>query len=439
MFEILRKRSRCVGSALFRGNLPPRLEEFAHLPQRGIRVEPLKADESMHWRARLRHPEWGDAEAVCFRDVMYPSREVLGFDPKLSDDDVDAIYACDSSVSLQMEGRSRFVLRDRKFMLRFLDALLGAAGVAAADHASEMFWTRPALEDELSHDADLDVRSVYTIHAVREDDGEQIVWFHTHGLAELGAFDFDVLRPSESFLDHSGDFTRALAFAILDGHAKAGMTELEIAYPFYPLHLVPAERFMKRGRPADTALRDDPEGHHLRDRVVICDPPPQGLFGRLFGSERLKPQRGFMGEISDRIMVYFTHSATALMADRARKTYPVLRRIAEEMAEFELPVAVKLGYEIDVGEPDECEHLWFDVHALADDHVEATLVNQPRAIARMQQGERGNHPVERLSDWMMITPFGPISPHTFHARRLINANRDQVRQLVAEAKAAQED
>ena len=124
--------------------------------------------------------------------------------------------------------------------------------------------------------------------------------------------------------------------------------------------------------------------------------------------------------------------ASQLMAERARKTYPVLRQIAEEVAELELPVLVKIGYVVDGGDDDEREHLWFQAHALAPETVDATLVNAPYYIERLNEGDRGTHSIEGLSDWTVMTPFGPINPRAFHARRLIREHRDEMLRLKAQ-------
>ena len=62
---------------------------------------------------------------------------------------------------------------------------------------SELFWSPAMLDDELAHDADLDVEALYTIHASTTTAARsRVYWLHTHGLEALGAFDIDVLRPS---------------------------------------------------------------------------------------------------------------------------------------------------------------------------------------------------------------------------------------------------
>jgi len=427
MLDFLRRRSSCGGSALFRGTVPHGLEQLDGLTARGVTAEAGPANSEAHWTATLRHPEWGEAQAACLRNPPRPDRSLLSIDPRLAGADAEAIGDCGVSVSLQMEGPRRFVLRDRKYMLRFLEALLGADGVVAVDHTSQAFWTRPALEDELAHDADLDVESVFTIHAVSEDEDDRAVtWLHTHGLAELGRFDFDIVRPDREFVDNCGDFCRALAFAILEGTAVPGMTDFEIGRPFPELFLAPAGDFMRAAAPDDTAPRDDPSLDHLRDRVVLCDPPPGNPLTRLIRGDRPRPGRAFRRGLPENVVLSFSTAATELMADRARRTFPVLRCIADEVAPLELPVLLKIGYVVDGGGPDQREHLWFHVHALGDETVDATLLNAPHAIARMNEGDRGTHAIEGLSDWVVLTPLGQINPRAFHVRRMIGDLRDDL-------------
>ena len=123
------------------------------------------------------------------------------------------------------------------------------------------------------------------------------------------------------------------------------------------------------------------------------------------------------------------------MADRARRTFPVYRTIADEVAELELPVLVKLGFAVDGGDDDQREHLWFMVHDLGEDSIDGTLVNQPLWIDRLSEGHRGTHQVDLLSDWTVLTPFGPINPHAFHARQLVAVHREEMLARLGEATA----
>jgi hypothetical protein len=94
----------------------------------------------------------------------------------------------------------------------------------------------------------------------------------------------------------------------------------------------------------------------------------------------------------------------------------------------------KIGYVVDGGGADEREHLWFEVHELHDDCIDGTLLNQPYWIERLNEGDRGSHPLELLSDWSVLTPFGPINPHAFYARRLVREHHDEMLEMLEKAR-----
>src|SRR5688572_11259631 len=61
-------RNRSVdvaGSVLFRGSLPPRVDDFVALERCGATVERLEGDANAHWGLRCRDDAWGDAYIVC--------------------------------------------------------------------------------------------------------------------------------------------------------------------------------------------------------------------------------------------------------------------------------------------------------------------------------------------------------------------------------------
>ena len=114
------------------------------------------------------------------------------------------------------------------------------------------------LDDELAHDADLDVEALYTIHAVYDDESADagFYWLHTHGLDELGAFDIDVVRPSPLLASNAGDPLRALAFAALEGSVTPSTDCFTLGNPGGVVDLVPADDFNAAAAPEDARLRD---------------------------------------------------------------------------------------------------------------------------------------------------------------------------------------
>lgn len=430
MFGFLRAKTSSVGSILFPGAHAPRLEQLVTLSKSAVRVELGESPDACHWKASLVHEDWGNAELFSFREPMpAPDRELLELDPRLNEKDVNAICGCRASLELRMIGTRRNVLRDRKNALRFMNAVLGDDGVCVIDRVSQTTWTHAALNDELFHDADLDVQSLFTLHAVADHQGS-ITWLHSHGLGELGAYDFDVLCPGKDLLAQHNEFTRAVAFAIVEGELKVGDT-MPLMRPGGDIHMMSADRFMREADTSFAKLRDDPDRDHVEKRAVVCDKPKRGLFG--LGAPKVEPCTWIRESLPNELVLDFSTAASNLMAERARNTYSVLQYAAQEVAEFQFPALVKLGYVVDGGGADDKEHLWFEVHETHDDRIDCTLVNQPFNISRMSPGQRADHPVERLSDWAVMTPMGRITPRDVMPLRVIRNNRERLREAIARA------
>lgn len=427
-----------VGSVLFRGALPPRLENFPELARRGIDVRPLPAADGVHWAATLDHPQHGSATLTCLRDAPLPPESLFDMDPRLTGAERKAARQVGSTVTLSTAARSGNVLRDRKDLLWYLRAVMADDGLAAVDHLSGALWSRDGLDDELAHEAELDIDAIYTLHLVYDEDAagaadpdrRQVFWLHSHGLRELGFWDFDILSPAPDFYGRGFDTLRAIAFSIVeenfvrDGEALPLMAQA-------PVCAVSARRCLDAlEADAYPLYRGAVDEDHLKGHGILCDAARSGWWARLRGRDRARPCAFFQQTPPDEVLLHFSSTSTALMATRAKQTIPVLKAIREEFAEFPFPTLVKLGLTTDNGS--DHEHLWFEVHDIGADTVDATLVNQPFAIASLKPGQRGTHALELLSDWTVMTPAGNITPRETRTVRDLRAHKDQLREALKE-------
>lgn len=106
--------------------------------------------------------------------------------------------------------------------------------------------------------------------------------------------------------------------------------------------------------------------------------------------------------------------------------------MAAEFAEFEVVTIAKLGYPTRDGGK---EHLWFEVHGFGDDTLDATLANRPFTVD-LREGERAERPTDLLTDWMLMTPAGNVTPRSLSAARKLREHADEIRASMAEARAA---
>jgi hypothetical protein len=373
--------------------------------------------------ARGRLERWHDVEVSAAPEAP-PLRELLRFSAAVTDEERRVGELATAALLVRVPAAEKNVLRDRKRLLRALRALMQEDGVMAADVASMIPWSRASLDDELAHDADLDVEALYCLHAVHEARPEEVTWLHTHGLAELGGFDVDVLRPAPRLLANVGDTMRVFAFAIIERTVTPTTAEFEFAAPNGRVRFVPARDFMATAAADDAALRSSAADEHLQNRAVLCE-PGRRLFSR---GDRPQPSRFLSKPPRDGVALFFSDAATELSAERARQTVGVLRGLVDEFADLGLPALIKLGYPRDDGSGR--EHLWFSVHAIGGTTVDATLENSPYGVARLRAGDRGEHLLELVTDWTILTPFGSITPRSLVAARAVRERRDDVKTLI---------
>ena len=431
------KQVDLTGAVHFRGTMPPRAENFAFMQKQGFKFKRMEPNASAHWGLHCRHEKYGSVWMTAVRNAPPLPPSFIEWDPRLTPLEKQEALQAGAAVFFQMEGTRGDVLRDRKNFLHFLGAAMGDDGVAVHDLAAQRFWSRAALDEELAHDAELDVDGLYTMHHVVESEADGAPsWLHTHGLAEIGFFDFDVLSPSEDLTERGMDFLRVLAFAIVEGNAKCNEPKVKIAEPGGIVRLVDVATFNAKAEPDVKALRlgsDESDEDHNANRSIVCE-LQGGLLSGLFGGSKIRSSKFCSSPLDDNLLFMFSNEATAMMAERARKTVNLFAALKEELAEFEFPTLAKLGYPIDNAAGEfEKEHLWFECHQISGDKIEGTLANDPIGIARMKAGQRGWHDAGLLSDWTIMTPLGMVTPRDTRPARIIRSNRDEFRRILQEA------
>jgi hypothetical protein len=421
MFAFLESDRPVVGHVLYPGTLAPRLEQLTALRPPVVFTRKAPSSDDL-WAVEAVHPKWGTVDLAGRRRGTPLPDVIIEHTRALSDVERTEARRGSAAVSVRLHPRPRKVLADRKRLLFWLQALIADGGVIGVDQASKLLWSPAMLEDELMHDADLDIEALYTIHAVWDPpDQSNVRWLHTHGLDVLGAFDIDVLSPSPLFVSNCGDPLRALAFAALEGTIDPATSRYELAHPGGAVRLMPVARFHAEARPEHRDLRTL-DAEHGPPRAVLCE-PVSGLLGRW--RTRPEPSRFLSRLRDDRFITPFSSASTDLMAERARQTLAVFRSLRDEFESLGLPAVAKLGYEIEGGGPSDREHLWFEVHGITNDSLDATLANRPFRVPQLFEGQRGTHDISRLTDWTIMSPEGPMTPRNISAARRLRENRDE--------------
>ena len=158
----------------------------------GIKSRPApKPLPGARWQLELEHPQWGRAQLTCLRQGLPPlPRDLIAFSNRLTEEEKDSLLLAQTGLHLSIESPSGHILRDRKNYLRLGNAVCGTDGIAVVDLLANAIWTPPALQDELAHDADLDIQDIYSLHAVTEQaegaDEKRVYWCIRTGCRKSG-------------------------------------------------------------------------------------------------------------------------------------------------------------------------------------------------------------------------------------------------------------
>jgi hypothetical protein len=427
-----RKLPQLGGSVLYRGAPGVRAENFEHLGKSGFDLKRLPDKQDVHWAIEARHPSLGKATVMSARNKMMFPTDLIDFESRLSPEDRVAIKAAGSAIEVLYEPATDHLLKERKKFLRFLHAFTADSTVAYVDHIAQTFWPPDGLADELAHDADVDILALFVVHAVGGDEGT--AWMHTHGFEHLGFTEFDILKPAPQVGSEAYDLVRALAFAVVEGAVKPDGPAYQLASPGGRVRLVSSEKVLRRGADLPREWPDMVDPSHLKGHAVVCD--PAGWLATFLGAGP-HPSRFLSSPIDENLLIHFSTPSSMLMAERARATYPVMRRWLEELKGLPLQPIVKLGYVVDGGGPRDLEHLWFEVHDAQESRIDATLLNAPFNISRFAAGQRAMHDAALLSDWNIMTPAGRVNPlGSLAGRQYLKHKTEILKSISHEGKAS---
>jgi hypothetical protein len=241
---------------------------------------------------------------------------------------------------------------------------------------------------------------LFTVHDVAPEDGEQH-WLHTHGLGRCGALELDVLDVPADGAGLIGQLVNAVASLFME----RGIPEPDepfLAGENLELVWLPWEDALSHMPEAIAGGADDRDESHAGARGVLLCP---GSYGS---------PSAYLEILRENPLLYVSDMETERMSLLASERLPRFLRLLSRFGGSDgWMFLVKLGYAVDsAGSPSDREHLWFQVHAYDGGDVDATLLNQPYRIARLVEGQRATHSLDRLSDWAIVCDKGRFDANT---------------------------
>lgn len=265
---------------------------------------------------------------------------------------------------------------------------------------------------------------IYTIHYIYDDKDEKpAYWFHTHGLTRCGSVELEMMNFTEEPKVMS-DMLSMVAKKFVDDPAPEG-EKFAVAYDGSGLDMawMRWEKALELMPGKILGGRDD---RHDEEGGPNVHADPSGILFALNDKGEFVSPEIYAKTLNEDPIYFISNEETERMSALARERFPYFRTIfntkryangapaVDEEGKYEWNFIVKLGLPVDDGEEGEREHLWFEVLSIANDAIEAKLLNQPYMIEALDEGDVGVYTAESLTDWLIYGPDQAYNTDTIY-------------------------
>ena len=323
------------------------------------------------------------------------------------DIDIEAIQKLEYGLAVEMVFGVN-ALSSYHLQLKLIHAMLPDA-LAVIDDSSEKIlsgrWVALAAESEVPPAP----RYLYTAQAVSGE--EDCVWLHTHGLNRCGRPELEVLASTKDNYQEHYNVLETLANRILEDEEVP-----EFGSPYFLAYvaegmplvvtLIDWEEAVELYEPDMLGGKRDRKDGHDRDTCVVFVYPSQ---------ESADKGEFYPLDIYDKFMkenpvFMISNEETDRMRAQAVERISYLFDAA---ADQDNHILVKIGLLVDEEhktQDNEREHIWFELLEVSGDRFQAKLTQEPYYIKDMHEGFVGEYGPEDVTDWLIYTPEGRISP-----------------------------
>ncbi|NRA96411.1 MAG: DUF4026 domain-containing protein [Planctomycetes bacterium] len=280
--------------------------------------------------------------------------------------------------------------------LRFVREVAVPGLVAVYDDNALIIRSGREIEDLCACDVPPRASTLYAVHVVEGTGG---MWLHTHGLLRAGLPDLDLVGIPSQFADDAHELLHAIVDRLLAGDDPEPSGRLELGTGL-ELRLLPLGDALGLFPPNIAGGSNDRSGDmadHGGDRLIVLDVrrdlTPLDALVQVSGDGTLYKSRGE------------TERQRSLSVSRWG-TFGQLFAINRRGTDWSFHV--KLAYDQRV--PGKREHLWFEVLGLQPGRVHGRLMNHPLDVPDLRAGQELWQPLERLTDWLIVTPHGSFDP-----------------------------
>lgn len=323
--------------------------------------------------------------------------------------DIEAIQKVQYGLAVEMEFGEN-ALASYHLQLKLIHAMLPDA-LAVIDDSSEKIlsgrWVSLAAESKVPPAP----RYLYTAQAVAGEEKDACVWLHTHGLNRCGRPELEVLDSNKENYQEHYNVLETLANRMLEDEEIP-----EFGSPYFMAYmaegiplvvtLIDWEEAVELYEPEMLGGKNDRKEGHNKDTCVVFVYPSQ---------ESAEKREFYPLDIYDK---YMKENPVFLISveETARMRAQAVERISYLFDAFENKdnhLLVKLGLQVDEEhktQDNDREHIWFEVLEVSGNRFRAKLTQEPYYIKDLHEGFVGEYGPEDVTDWLIYTPGGRISP-----------------------------
>lgn len=294
--------------------------------------------------------------------------------------------------------RASYVLQ-----LKLLTALMPDV-LAFEDESAEKLINRKWVELAIQSKLPCAFSDLYTIQGVEGEKGD--IWLHTHGLARCNVAELEILCSfKDSWSQHCSIIT-SLANVILEGRYDEQENYALIGQFIDGSPMVVRKISWTQGvleyNTNITGTEKDRESCHNSKREIIF----AFIDNKIYTMDKINKL------LENNPIFWFSNEETNRMSSLALERFSYIRRIMEQKNQDNV-VLIKLGLQQDeTDEEDKKEHIWFELLDIKGDRLHLKLTQEPYYIANLHEGDEGEYSLEDLTDWIIYTEKGMISPGT---------------------------
>lgn len=325
------------------------------------------------------------------------------------DIDIEAIQRVQCGLAVEMEFGEN-ALSSYHLQLKLIHAMIPNA-LAVIDDSSEKIlsgrWVALAAESKVPPAP----RYLYTAQAVAGEEEDACVWLHTHGLNRCGRPELEMLDSNKENYQQHYNVLETLANRMLEDKSVPDFgSPYFMAYVAEGIPLVVTlidwEQAVELYSPEMLGGKGDRQEGHNKDTCVVFVYPSQ---------ESAEKGEFYPLDIYDK---YMKGNPIFLISieETARMRAQALERISylfDAASDKDNHLLVKLGLTVDeeykTMENDK-EHIWFELLEVSGNRFRAKLTQEPYYIKDMHAGFVGEYGPEDVTDWLIYTPNGRISP-----------------------------